>query len=230
MRVPLRLEQDECAGLKQLFTDGQFSVQAKKSWPIRLLLRSLYMRAREQAGTLPELKFDDDGDVVADNFDSVLDLEDHEQDLPERTMFKLEQVAKQAKFLVDAWARSSLDLYVSLLTRFYCNAFEFQNNECKFVGVGVFPSASMFNHSCAPLCKYAVDKNGFLEVSSLAAIAKGTELTISYLNPAWGLKKRQEHLKKAYFFECACERCRREMTEVERNSHKYPKRRKVQRD
>ena len=46
------------------------------------------------------------------------------------------------------------------------------------MGVGVFISASFFNHSCRPNCSFALDSNGFLEMRAMRPVSSGELLTM----------------------------------------------------
>lgn len=78
-----------------------------------------------------------------------------------------------------------------------------------FFGFGVYPSASFFNHSCAPnIIKQR--KGNQLHFVTLKDIEAGEELCIdygSYLNEP--VKIRREQLRE-WFFECMCSRCIKE--------------------
>eukprot|EP01135_Chromosphaera_perkinsii_P004726 Nk52_evm37s294 gene=Nk52_evmTU37s294 len=83
---------------------------------------------------------------------------------------------------------------------------------------GIYLHLAIFNHSCAPNCiKLALqagqkDSEGFSEVRAMKDIPKGSEFTISYLDPSdrscWA---RQRELMHQFEFECACSLCAFEM-------------------
>eukprot|EP01133_Synstelium_polycarpum_P009113 gene9113-10686_t len=94
----------------------------------------------------------------------------------------------------------------SLCCKIRCNQFGIWSKKDKCVGVSVTPSASFFNHSCVPNC---ADIRGttIMEFKALHAIAKGTPLSITYLDLDQPTQTRQEYLKYSYFFDCRCKRC-----------------------
>jgi SET and MYND domain-containing protein len=75
------------------------------------------------------------------------------------------------------------------------------------VGIGVFPSASWTNHSCAPNCRQSFDSHGCIVVETARAVRKDEELTIPYVDTRLGRSERRERLRKNFAFDCACERC-----------------------
>ena len=78
------------------------------------------------------------------------------------------------------------------------------------VGLGVFPSASRFNHSCEPNCAQRFDAFACVVVETTRHVRQGEELTIPYVDVALNLEKRNERLERAFAFRCDCARCARE--------------------
>ena len=81
---------------------------------------------------------------------------------------------------------------------------------------GCFPLASYFNHSCIPnaTCEISVDKPCML-VRSLKAIEKNEEVCISYVfvpeeeqDSEDQKLERKKYLRRHFFFECNCPKCR----------------------
>lgn len=206
------LHDDDCDSLQLLFSSPLFQRPFKDSRTLRLLLRLLYFRARERLGSLPPLVAPQHEaeipDVLADGLTEVQELQDHAEDLSPQLEVTFVETAKQLKYLVASWARGSLDLYVALLSRYYCNAFELESSDRGWVGVGLFPSASFFNHSCDSNCRFALNEWGFLRVFTTCAVRAGEELTIPYVNPAFPVARRQARLQKHFFFRCSCALCK----------------------
>jgi SET and MYND domain-containing protein len=145
-------------------------------------------------------------------------------------------VAKQCKFLVAAACRSSEETYARLLGKLQLNGFEITAAEAEAeagasgrengdeekassdtrknlrepVGLGVFPSASRFNHSCEPNCAQRFDAFACVVVETTRHVRQGEELTIPYVDVALNLEKRNERLERAFAFRCDCARCARE--------------------
>ena len=94
------------------------------------------------------------------------------------------------------------------------------------VGVGLYPSAALLNHSCEPSCAVRFDlaAGAALEVRTTREVDEGEELTIAYIDISRPLAERREKLRKEYAFLCACQRCSRE--EAEYGSMQRKKKRK----
>jgi len=81
----------------------------------------------------------------------------------------------------------------------------FKNN---LIGVGVYPQASYFNHSCHPLTtRYNIGKK--LVLKSLTPIAPGEEVSENYGQVFYFKTKaeRQKELSGRYWFKCDCRAC-----------------------
>lgn len=79
----------------------------------------------------------------------------------------------------------------------------------EFFGYGVWPSASYFNHSCAPnIRRRRAGRTWIFEANS--EIPAGKELQISYLSgeeATLTLAERRTRLRKTWGFDCLCQRC-----------------------
>lgn len=90
-------------------------------------------------------------------------------------------------------------------------------------GTGLYLSgATLFNHSCEPNCEVT---HGMprLTVTTSSAVAKGTPLTISYLQhyQQMDVRMRKARLWHQYSFMCACARC---VVEEEKRKPRTPPR------
>lgn len=75
-------------------------------------------------------------------------------------------------------------------------------------GTGVFALASLFNHSCDPTCEVAWPHNDArMRIVARRDVAKGEQLTISYIDLEDSGEVRREKLRHAYGFVCNCQRC-----------------------
>ncbi|KAE9045665.1 hypothetical protein PR003_g77 [Phytophthora rubi] len=87
--------------------------------------------------------------------------------------------------------------------------------QCNAFDSGVFLYNAMFNHDCNPNCVKFVPEDagvegGVSEVRVARPIAKGEQLTISYLCPReQSRENRQKNLWEQFGFECSCELCKR---------------------
>ncbi|XP_031408035.1 histone-lysine N-methyltransferase SMYD3-like [Meleagris gallopavo] len=87
-----------------------------------------------------------------------------------------------------------------------CNCFTISNGEMQDVGVGLYPSMSLLNHSCDPNCVIIFEGYQLL-LRSVREIQIGEELTVSYIESLMPTSERQEQLKRQYCFECDCCLC-----------------------
>jgi len=166
----------------------------------------------------------EDGDVIVDDYDALEGLMSgmdggDDGELPHDAVATIAEVAKQARFLLAASCRCSMDECVRTLGRLQLNGFEMTASEPEEgaeeaeggrhrpVGVGVFPSASYTNHSCAPNCAQRFDAHGCIVVETARDVRVGEELTIPYVDVRLGRRERRERLRKNFAFDCACERC-----------------------
>merc|ERR1712110_843680 len=72
----------------------------------------------------------------------------------------------------------------------------------------LFPTLSMINHSCQENARCVIRRDFKMDVYSTVDIAKGEEITISYLPSLFfTLPERQRKLEQTWFFQCKCCRC-----------------------
>ncbi|KAL1769896.1 histone-lysine N-methyltransferase SMYD3 [Sigmodon hispidus] len=99
----------------------------------------------------------------------------------------------------------SFDLFEAF-AKVICNSFTICNAEMQEVGVGLYPSMSLLNHSCDPNCSI-VFNGPHLLLRAVREIEAGEELTICYLDMLMTSEERQKQLRDQYCFECDCIRC-----------------------
>ncbi|XP_066237831.1 histone-lysine N-methyltransferase SMYD3 isoform X3 [Saccopteryx leptura] len=92
------------------------------------------------------------------------------------------------------------------LDRVICNSFTICNAEMQEVGVGLYPSMSLLNHSCDPNCSI-VFNGPHLLLRAIQDVEAGEELTICYLDTLMTSAERQKQLRDQYCFSCDCSRC-----------------------
>lgn len=100
---------------------------------------------------------------------------------------------------------SSLDIFEAF-AKLISNSFTICNAEMQEVGVGIYPSMSLLNHSCDPNC-CIVFSGPHLLLHAVRDIKAGAELTICYLDMLMTSEGRQKQLRDQYCFECDCFRC-----------------------
>eukprot|EP00079_Xenopus_tropicalis_P016177 XP_004914683.1 PREDICTED: histone-lysine N-methyltransferase SMYD3 isoform X1 [Xenopus tropicalis] len=87
-----------------------------------------------------------------------------------------------------------------------CNSFTISDGEMQDVGVGLYPSMSLLNHSCDPNCVIVFEGTCLL-LRTVKEIPKGEELTISYIDVKMPTQGRRDQLQRQYCFLCDCQRC-----------------------
>lgn len=128
------------------------------------------------------------------------------------------QVTATTKFVQRLWRRATgaepmVDV-AGALCRIMHNGFGVRNSSGVEVGCALLPTASMFNHSCKPSCKFRAALGGrragrSLEFIATRAIAAGEQITISYVDVTLPREARRARLKESYYFDCACACCAR---------------------
>ncbi|KAI1866201.1 uncharacterized protein JN550_007890 [Neoarthrinium moseri] len=93
-----------------------------------------------------------------------------------------------------------------VLNVFYNNNFALSD---KLGTRAVFPTVARINHSCVPNSQGNFNESlGSFTIHATNDIARGEEVTISYLHDELGLRAaRQKNLHKGYGFYCGCELC-----------------------
>ncbi|KAL7067983.1 SET domain-containing protein [Cryptosporidium serpentis] len=80
---------------------------------------------------------------------------------------------------------------------------------------GLFPYASLINHSCEPNCSFLGNDEStrypYIEIRSTTNISKGDEITISYIELYESRKQRISQLYKTKYFICRCTRCKQDL-------------------
>ena len=87
-----------------------------------------------------------------------------------------------------------------------CNAFGVYEPSGLCYATCMYPSASYFNHSCAPnLCRVMQGRR--VHFYTIHPVAQGDPLCITYTDPDVNKSERREVLLNSWRFECACTRC-----------------------
>ena len=112
------------------------------------------------------------------------------------------------------------DVMTTTLNRDSHNSFgirSLDDDASEMFGYGTWPSASYWNHSCAPnIRKIRVGREWTFTTDR--EVQEGEELCITYLGgeeKELGVEARRETLGKAWKFSCGCKRCRDEAGEVD---------------
>ena len=106
-----------------------------------------------------------------------------------------------------------IEWYVNMFGRLACNGFSVCDDELRPIGLSIFPTSSMVNHSCRPNAVAIFDLVGAsgaacrINIRAIRPIASGEEVCISYIGLTQKSAMRRQVLKQDYFFDCQCEAC-----------------------
>ncbi|XP_065203378.1 SET domain-containing protein SmydA-8-like [Planococcus citri] len=73
---------------------------------------------------------------------------------------------------------------------------------------GLYPMASVMNHSCAPNTRHDFTDDHEMIIKATKVIPAGTEITTTYAPLLLGTPARRHFLNKSKHFECRCSRCK----------------------
>lgn len=71
----------------------------------------------------------------------------------------------------------------------------------------MFTNTSFLEHNCRPNCVKTFENRSDIVIRSSEPIKKGTNLSISYVDPLWGTNDRCNFLQMTKYFTCKCVRC-----------------------
>ncbi|OMJ22464.1 Histone-lysine N-methyltransferase ASHR1 [Smittium culicis] len=166
----------------------------KISISIRLVLRVLVLL------TSPKNSFD--SQLIENSLESHFSRHSNDQILNISNLARL-VISLNEELKFSTLSNKSITL---LFLKIYINAFCLIDSELDNIGIGLFTTGFLFNHSCAPNC-YASFSGNYLYIRALAPIIPGEELTITYIDQTMYYKTRQTVLEKNYFFKCNCSLC-----------------------
>ncbi|KAI9094333.1 hypothetical protein DFS34DRAFT_652019 [Phlyctochytrium arcticum] len=96
-----------------------------------------------------------------------------------------------------------------LFCMFSCNSISICDGELVNIGVGVFPTLSLINHSCDPNAAIIVDGD-VASLRSIKNISSGEQIFQSYIEVAEPRYVRRTELKDRYYFSCECGACQKD--------------------
>ncbi|KAM3931204.1 histone-lysine N-methyltransferase SMYD3 [Leptodactylus fuscus] len=151
-------------------------------------------------------------DCTSDELYSINDLQSHFKDLNEDMKQGLGHLAATLEQYLKKEIPDCSKLPPGFQTLEYfckltCNSFTISDGEMQDVGVGLYPSMSLLNHSCDPNC-VIVFEGTRLHLRTIKEIPKDEELTISYIDVKMPSPMRQMQCQHQYCFTCDCHRCR----------------------
>jgi len=98
------------------------------------------------------------------------------------------------------------DVY-GLFCRISCSSFTITNAELNTLGIGIYETASLINHSCDPNC-VALFNGRDITIRAIKPIPAGDEVTLSYVDIMSPVQARQGDLLEGYMFVCSCHVCK----------------------
>uniref|UniRef100_UPI00398F2751 histone-lysine N-methyltransferase SMYD3 n=1 Tax=Pristiophorus japonicus TaxID=55135 RepID=UPI00398F2751 len=142
---------------------------------------------------------------------SVSDLQSNIKEMSEEMKGGLGQLTVMLQFYMkeELHDASQLPPGLNLLHLFgqvTCNCFTVSDGEMQEVGVGLYPSMSLLNHSCDPNC-VIVFEGKQLQLHAVRQIQADEELTVSYIDVMATSQERRRQIEKQYCFTCDCSRC-----------------------
>uniref|UniRef100_UPI00358EEA8A histone-lysine N-methyltransferase SMYD3-like n=1 Tax=Myxine glutinosa TaxID=7769 RepID=UPI00358EEA8A len=142
---------------------------------------------------------------------SMLELTSHAAKANKRMIeaFNRNAALLQAFLRGEAKSCPSLPMGLTIMQLFgkiHCNSFTITNNDLEDIGVGIYPSLSLLNHSCEPNCVTVFDGIKLL-LRTVKDVQQGEELLISYIDTLAGSCDRQSRLMHQYHFTCECRLC-----------------------
>nr|XP_047909116.1 histone-lysine N-methyltransferase SMYD3 [Anser cygnoides] len=157
---------------------------------------------------------------VSERLYSFSDLQSNTEQLSEEMKDGLRHLAHTLQLYLKAEIEDASHLpaaidFFQIFTKVTCNCFTISNGEMQDVGVGLYPSMSLLNHSCDPNCVIVFEGYQLL-LRSVREIQIGEELTISYIESLMPTSERQKQLMRQYCFECDCHLCQDQEKDAEK--------------
>lgn len=87
-----------------------------------------------------------------------------------------------------------------MLARCACNNHTICDDELRPIGVGLFPTGALINHSCTPNAIQSFKQQQII-FTALQSIAPGAEISISYIELAATRAERRQQLLEQYYFD-----------------------------
>lgn len=107
------------------------------------------------------------------------------------------------------------DKIISLYGKITTNGFEL-GSECNNIASGFYVESAVFDHSCSPNAAIVFDskKSHRCQVRAIKNIFENEEIFISYINLRMIREDRLKILKSNYYFDCHCEKCESNNSDV----------------
>ncbi|XP_058097233.1 histone-lysine N-methyltransferase ASHR1 isoform X2 [Magnolia sinica] len=192
-KLEWKLHQLECQALVGLNEDRRKMLTPS----IRLMVRLVLKSKLQSEQVIPS--------TATDNYNLIEALMAHMSDIGEKKLILYAQMANLVNLILP-----SLEINIKEVARNFsklaCNAHTICDSELRPLGTGLYPVISIINHSCLPN-SVLVFEGRLAVVRAVEPIAKGAEVSISYIETAASTTTRQKALKEQYLFTCTCSRC-----------------------
>lgn len=193
---------DECKVFKDVMNQGIPYLESA------LLYIRVYLILRRRPD-LKDKRFElPDGNTKS--FNDMLSNVDAVKTDPEH----IEIVKSISKYLITILPDYNEDDFYEIYGKCFTNSFSIcepvltsSYTSVKSHGKGIFMQYSHMNHSCKPNSN-ACSKGIQTQVRATTKIKSGEEITVSYVNPCLTRSERRMRLKRGWFFDCSCIRCR----------------------
>ena len=113
------------------------------------------------------------------------------------------QQAKMISKFIIGFTEAEILLLLDKLCR---NVFTVTGPEMEPLGLALYINCTKFNHSCAPNAHQSFCSSNIF-IHAARVIAKGEEITISYIDAGQPTAARRWELMNSYHFICHCEKC-----------------------
>ena len=177
----------ECALVRRAATDPRLQSATRG---LRLFLRLLFVRASR-----------------ADLFEAVEDLQSHFDDMSADRQANMLGMARAVNSLLPPPAQMPEMALAEVMSKVHTNLHGVVDAAGRALGSGLYPAASMFNHSCHPNAVVSFGPGRRLRVRAIAPIAEGEEVCIAYTELYATAAARRAALRSKKAFVCECRRC-----------------------
>jgi SET and MYND domain-containing protein len=133
-------------------------------------------------------------------------LNSYRENFSEEQVLNFAQMSMLMQQLVDPKCMLNATEMLNLFSKFSTNNFNITNPEMQPIGIGLYPTAALLNHSCSPNCVVVFDGTK-IKVRAIQNVAVGEEVTIPYVEVGVAKEERQKDLQDHFYFTCQCNKC-----------------------
>ncbi|KAJ3145286.1 hypothetical protein HDU86_001095 [Geranomyces michiganensis] len=158
---------------------------------------------------------------------TVETLQSHRAEQSDERLETFAQMAMLIRSLVGdevcPGAQAIVKLLCQVTTRLSCNSISISDEELVNIGVGMFPSLALVNHSCSPNTAIIFTSGGRATLRTIKSVASDDEIFQSYTEIAEPRHVRQRELQQTFFFTCHCSTCSLGPLSDPRTAHLCPR-------